>query len=426
MKTKSPLRALGQKVGLDLEYFLPSGLWVAGRYILLGVLSLLISIAFARLGTAELYGQYQFALAVVSLLSVLTIPGLNTVTLIAVAKGLPKVLIGATRICFQAGWLVSALVAILGIYYLSANDQSGVGWSLIGASALLPFFYGPNGWYTYYEGQRDFRSTTKRILLANGLVAAVLLFGLWQDWPLPALVISYFLVNAASTVYFYQEVRKKIDDDRSVPVDVKAGVLFTLQKSSSSLPDTVQPLVVSSLYGFSTLGIFMIAYTLVNSAAGLISALAATYLPLLLKYKKLLHGKIVVQNLGLGILLAAAYLLFVTVLFVPLYGTRFLDSFHLAQYFSGAVALMPLKQYFTSYFTAYGLPGLVIRANLISYALALAVFLLIGTISAVGSFVSYYVALQLAAVLILGTAYYRRVRGDLSGVATASRKTSSI
>jgi len=403
---------LSQKVGLDLDYFLPSGLWVGARYTILGILSLGISIAFARLGTAELYGQYQFSLALVSFLSVLTIPGLNTVALIAVAKGIPKVLLSATRICFQAGWLVSVLVALIGIYYLTIKDQPAVGWSLVGASALLPFFYGPNGWYTYYEGKRDFQSTTKRILLTNGLVALLLLWGLWQDWSLPILVIGYFFVNAALTTFYYQEIRKKISSDPPVNADVKAGVLYTLQKSSYTLPDTIQPLLISSLFGFGTLGIFMIAYALVNSANGLIGALSATYFPLLLKYKKLVHGRIVLQNLGLGLLLAIAYFSFVTVLFIPLYGTRFIDSFQLAQYFSGVVVLMPLKLYFSSYFTAQNAPGLLIRTNLASYAIAVAVFLLVGTTSVIASFVSYYAALQLATVIILGIAYYRRVRAE--------------
>jgi len=422
---KLPLHQLSQKVGLDLDYFLPSGLWVAMRYILLGIFSLGISIAFARLGTAELYGQYQFSLAVVSFLSVLALPGLNTVSLIAAAKGMPKVLLSATRVCFQASWLVSVLVAVIGIYYLAAKNQLGVGWSLVGASALLPLFYGPNGWYAYYEGQRDFRSTTKRILLTNGLIALLLLFGLWQDWSLPALVVSYFLVNAVLTVFFYQEVRKRIDNDTPAHVDVKAGVLYTLQKSSSTLPDTVHPLVVSSLYGFGTLGIFMIAYTLVNSASGLISALSATYFPLLLKYKKLVHGKIVLQNMALGLVLAAGYTIFVTYLFAPLYGERFLESFRLAQYFSSAVALIPLKLYFASYFTAHNEPGLVIRANLASYATALAVFLLLGVVGVTGSLVGYYVTLQLAAAFILGTAYYHRVRAKDYRDETAFKKTSS-
>src|SRR3989304_3173984 len=103
--SQASLDWLSKRAGLNLRYFLTSGSWVAGRYVLMGLLSLGISVAFARLGTAELYGQYQFVLAVVSFLSILSLPGLNTVTLIAVAKGIPRVLVDATRVCFRASWL---------------------------------------------------------------------------------------------------------------------------------------------------------------------------------------------------------------------------------------------------------------------------------------------------------------------------------
>lgn len=406
--TNLVLDRLGKKAGLNLRYFLSSGSWVAARYVLMGLLSLALSVAFARLGGKELYGQYQFVLAIVSFLAILTIPGLNIVALKAVAQDRPSVLVGATRISFRASFLLSLAVFLIGMFYLFSKGQPAVGWSLIGASLLLPFFYAPNGWYAFYEGQLDFKSSTKRVLITNGLVALVILFGLWKHWPLPLLIGIYFAVNAALTVFFYTEVRKKIHEPLPEKMDVKTGVLYTLQKSSSTLPETIQPFVIATLAGYGTLGIFAIAYTLVNSASGLVGALSATYFPLLMKYTKLWHRRIILQNLVLGILLAGAYWLFVKLFFLPLYGSNFLDSFYLALYFAGAVALLPLQFYFTNYFTAQTLPRLVIGANIVSYIVGLGVFLLLRNVGLTASLVGYVYATELASILILGVAYYRR------------------
>jgi O-antigen/teichoic acid export membrane protein len=401
------LDRLGKKAGLNLQYFLASGLWVSVRYVLMGLLSLAISVAFARLGGKELYGQYQFILAIVAFLSILSIPGLNIVSLKAVAKGAPNVLIAATRVCFKAAWLASLAVLVIGIYYLNFRGETAVGWSLVTASLLIPFFYGPNGWYTYYEGNLDFRSPTKRVLLTNGLVALVILLGLFQHWSLAVLVGSYFLINAVLSVFFYLEVKKKIREPAPKNVDVKNGVFYTLQKSSSALPQTIQPLIISSFFGYGTLGVFMIAYTLVNSASGLVGALSATYFPLLMKYTKLWHRRIIFQNLVLGILLAGAYWVFVKLLFVPLYGANFLDSYSLARYFAVAVALLPLQLYFQNYFTANTRPGLIVGANLASFAVALAVFLGLRGTGITQSLIGYVYALGLSSILILGLAYWR-------------------
>lgn len=402
----------GEKLGLNVRYFVASGSWVAARYILLGLLSLALSVAFARLGGKELYGEYQFSLAVVGFLSFLSLPGLNTVGLRAVASGKLGVLVSATRASFRISFLMSLIVALVGVYYLTSRGHVAVGWSLVAASILLPFFYGPNGWIAYYEGRLNFHAPTKRILLLNALLALFLLAGLWKHWPLPALVVGYYLVNASLTTAFYREVRKRIRDKVPKNVDLKAGALYTLQKFSSTVPDTAQPFVISTLFGYGALGIFMVAYTLANSASGLMGALAATYFPLLIKYARLSHLRIVLQNVVLGVLLAGAYWLFITVFFIPLYGMQFLDSFYLAQYFTGMVALLPLRLYLTNYFTAQTSGKIVTIANLVAFSIAIINFFLLTDFGLNEALIGYTYSLQISMVLILGVAYYRRVHKE--------------
>ena len=46
-------------IGLDINYFFKNGVWVLTRYLIIGLCGLAISSGFTRLGTKELFGQYQ-------------------------------------------------------------------------------------------------------------------------------------------------------------------------------------------------------------------------------------------------------------------------------------------------------------------------------------------------------------------------------
>jgi O-antigen/teichoic acid export membrane protein len=399
---------LSKKVGLNIPYFLTSSFWVVLRYSLLGILSLVTSIGFARLGSQTLYGQYQFVISLVSFFSVITLPGLNIVALKAVVNNLPGIIRDTARLCFRLSLVVGIVIILIGAYYLFKVQDTAIGWAFISAGIFVPFFYGPNGWYTFYEGKLDFASPTQRVLLMNGLVTMALLYGLWHDWPLIWLIAAYFAITSLLTSLYYLQVSHRIPH-KPQPVDMKAGINYTLQKWTLTLPETLQPLILTLVYDFATLGSFLIAYTLVNSAVGLVGALASTYFPLLMKYKQLPHKKIIMQNLAIGFVLASAYFVVVRFAFVPLYGANNTTSYQLAQYFSGIVLFLPLKLYFSNYFTAHARHKPIIISSIISYSIAVVVFFVLSN-HMVTALVSYLYTSHLVMIGMLGFSYLRSIR----------------
>ena len=404
----------GQRLGLNLRYFAVSGFWVTIRYILLGLISLATSVAFARLATQELYGQYQFVFSIISLLSLLSLPGLNTISLRGVSKGLLGTVVTTTKLSFRASWLVALATCLVGLFYLVQKNELATGWSLIGVSLFLPFLYGTNAWYTYYEGQTDFRSPTIRIPSMMAAGALWLVIGIWQHWSLPTLIIGYFGMSAVLTSFCYLEVLRRLRQAQtsqvSDTVSLQLGVAYTLQKFSSNIQETVQSLLVASLYDYAALGVISIGYILINSATGLVGALSSTYFPLLMRYKRLPHGKIIIQNLLIGIGLAAGYYTFVRLAFVPIYGGHLPDSFQLALSLAGALTFLPLRLYFASYLTAQHAPSTLTTANTVSYLLAAGIFLCLRAWAPTTAFTVYFYALQGSAVLILGFLYWQRTR----------------
>lgn len=369
------LTLASQRLGINLAYFLPNAITIVGRYVTTTLLGFLLSIAFARLAEKEVFGQYQYVLSVVSLLSIFSLPGLNTAALRAFVEGDERALERSVRYSFFGSLI--ATVTLLGIgFYNVTHAQPVLGFALCVAGVLLPFYYAPNSWYVYYEGRLQFHPATLRIILLNVVLLAAMTLGLVFHLSLVGLITIYFGLNAAMTIAFFLGGRRTVktapDKNR---LNLPYAFRCTLQKFTTTGGENIQMLTMSFVFGFTYLAIYQVAQSFVNIFNGLTSALSATYFPLLLKYKKLNHGFILIQNLGLGILFWIVYLAAVTFIFPPLYGAKYSEAVLLAKNLSFIMILVPLRHYLTSFFTARDRNTLITVTNLGANILALLLFL---------------------------------------------------
>ena len=143
------LKKYSARVGLNLEYFINNGFWIIIRYATLGVCGLIISSGFTRFFSQETYGQYQYVMSIVALLSIFSLPGFNILALRSVAKGNDGIIKSIVGLSFISSLV--ALVALVGFGVAKTlSGDSSVGYSLITAGLLFPLFFAPNTWYAYF------------------------------------------------------------------------------------------------------------------------------------------------------------------------------------------------------------------------------------------------------------------------------------
>ncbi len=406
------LDRVGQRLGLDVRYFATSGFWVAVRYVGLGLLSLATTTAFARLASPHLYGQYQYAFSLMSLVSVLSLPGLNILSLRNVAAGTPRAVIDTTTLSVRASWLITLALLSLGATYYLLLHEPVIGLSLIGVSLFMPLFYGLNAWYTYYEGQGIFRPVTIRVLGTMGAGALWLLVGLWRGLGVPSLLLGYVGISSLSIAHAYRRVQRHITDTAppKFPITVRTGVAYTLQKFSGGMQDSVQQLLVSWMFGYEALGSLLVGYVLINSATGLMGALSTTYFPQIMRARRLPHRRILLQQLAIGLVLTGGYYLFARLAFIPLFGSQAQQGYAASLLLAGGLSVLPLRLYFASYLTAHAAPSLLTVVQLTSFALAVLVLVATRSTALVTSFALYYYTLQLSLTLLLAAVYWRAIR----------------
>jgi len=413
-KLEKIIEKLTRVLSLDVKYFFKNGIWIFIRYIVIGLSGLIITISFARLGTKQMLGQYQFVLNFLAMLSVFSLPGLNTVALRGVASGKDGIIKKVFNKSFSWSLFAIPIIICYGIYQIFYSDEL-VGKTIILAGFLFPFFYASNTWYAFFEGKTLFKSASLRIILSNIVlalsIATVLYFKVNIFW----IIFFYLFANILMNGIFYLEVFKKARE-ASEKIDMKYGLTCTLQKFTYSFSESIPVLVISFIFGFELLAVYQVAYFLIALVIGFVSALSAMYMPLLFKYNRINHFKIIWQNLLIGLIFFIVFVIFIKLFFFIFYGENYRESYNLVRIFSFAVILIPLKVYLFNFFMAKNKNKFLIISNLFSSILALIVFYVIRSCGFLVSIPIYFYLFSLLVGIPLLINYFL----------IASRKTDSI
>ncbi len=407
---------LSKKAGLDLPYFINNGFWVSLKYGFLAITGLLISISFTRLSSKELLGQYQFVLSFLSVVSLLALSGLNTSALKSVTQNQDAAIIKAVKLSFLTSLIGVPIIIGWGAYEIFFQAQIILGWTFIVAGLIFPFFYAPNTWYVYFEGKSLFKASAIRAIIINLFSTIILILGIFLKFDLLGIIIAYLLSNTILQGIFYLEVVKKIKNKSANFLDVRYGIYVSVQKFVYGLYNNIPPIAISFVFGFEFVAIYYITYFVIGTISGFLSALAATYMPLLFKNIKLSYGKIIIQNIFIGIIFLIGFVIFLKYLFLLIYGENYLESLKLGHILSFLLVLMPVKIFLINYFTTQKKNGLIIVSFILSNGLAFAIFFLTKNTGFVSSVSFYLYSLQIFTILPLIVSYF----------STASRKDDSM
>lgn len=366
--TELLLQKIGTIIGLDLHYFFRSGKWVLLRYVVISATGLALTVTFTHFADKETFGHYQFALATIGILSIFSLPGLNTASMREAMRGN----FGGVKKSIYLSFFLSLLIAVFGaaigtwMIFLKGNEASGL--AILAAALVAPFFYGPNNWYVFYESKLDFKSTTIRIMFSSVIaaIAAIILIIFEREalW----IVLAYLGIQSIfGWIYFAEAVRKFTGLARGSVLDIKYGIACTIQKfTATTLNENFPTLMIATAYGFQNLAIFQVAYFCFASLSGLFGAFASTYTPLLFKYGEIRVYRAIFQNLALGITLAFVYLTAVWLLFLPVFGTAYQSSLSIALAFAIFIPFVPVKIFLSSYYSSRNRNSFISATNVFS------------------------------------------------------------
>lgn len=341
---------IGQSINLDLPYFVKNGFWVTMRQIVVILSGFAISIAFARLSSQEILGHYQFVLSILSLASILSVPGLNTSIIQSVARGYEGDYKETVRKSFLWSLLGVPTILIIGLYYYTQNNST-LGLSIMIASVFFPFIYAPNTWDSFLQGKKRFDISTFYTSVQstlNALVTVAVVY--WSQNNLLAIIIFYLLSYSFFNIFYYLQSLKYVSNQKKDPDTIRYGFFLTKTSLLTIIAENLDKIIIGAFISPAALA----AYYIISVIPLKIKDSLKPFLGLLLPKFSVLEEDIftIIKKrkrlfsfflLGLAIATAVYYFSIEKLNFL-IFGPEYQEYYHYSHYYAVLVFLaLPLN-----------------------------------------------------------------------------------
>jgi|GEM_PF-1117195 len=269
----------GKKLGLDLPYFISSGFWMTlrqGTEIVSGFFLLAI---FARYTTKEVFGQYQLIISIFNIVSILSLPGINTAVLRSVARGDDGDYKLGVRISFFWSLLgIPALLIVGSYYYFFVNHT--IGTALMVSSIFFPVFFAPNTWPFFLQGKKLYKAlfgfNSVRAVL-NAVTTALVIFV--SKGNLFPVIMAYFVSYSFFSVFYYIKSQKYVENDRKDPDMEKYGKFITKISAFNLFAENADKIIISFMLSVSDIAVFSVISMVAVKLRGFINPIFSVAFP---------------------------------------------------------------------------------------------------------------------------------------------------
>lgn len=278
-QTKAKVNEYSKRYQIDLAYAIKNEFWV---YLRLGIsllIGLAVSVTFARLVPKEVYGQYNFILAILAIASLLSIPGLASAVARSTARGYEGNYKQAVKTRFL--WSLLGIPALLGVgaYYYYYNTQI-IGIGLMMSSIFLPFIYAPNTWDSFLAGKKRFDLAARYGSLQVAISAAAIIGILFLNASHLVLILAAYLITSSLLAcLLYWRSLKYIENKAKDNECQKYGYFLTTTNIVGTLAKNIDKILIGILLGAPKLAIYAIAIVIPTRLADVLKLAWSPFTP---------------------------------------------------------------------------------------------------------------------------------------------------
>jgi O-antigen/teichoic acid export membrane protein len=276
---KAKIKEYGQRYRIDLAYVIKNEFWVYLRQGISLIISLAVPIAFARLAPKEVYGQYNFILAILAIASLLSIPGLNQAVVRSTARGYEGSYKQAVKTSFL--WSLLGIPALLGVgaYYYYYSTQI-IGICLMMSSIFFPFIYAPNIWDSFLTGKKRFDVAARYGIIQAATNAAAIIGILFLNADRLVLILAAYLITSSlMACLLYRQSLRYIENNARDDECQKYGYFLTTTNIVGTLATNIDRILIGILLGAPELAIYAIAIAIPTRIKDLQKFVWAPFMP---------------------------------------------------------------------------------------------------------------------------------------------------
>jgi len=256
---KDRLNEYSRRYQIDLAYAIKNEFWVYFRLGVSLLIGLGVAIAFARLAPKEVFGQYTFILAILAIISLFSIPGLNSAVLRSTARGNEGNYEKAVKTSFL--WSLLGIPALLGLgAYYYYFDSAVIGFGFMVCSVFFPFIYAPNTWDSFLIGKKRFDLRAKWGIIQSAINAVAIVAVLFLNAQNLVLILIAQLVSSSCVAcWLYFRSLKYIENQVADGECQKYGYFLTTTNIVGTIANNIDKILIGVLLGTQDLALYAIA-----------------------------------------------------------------------------------------------------------------------------------------------------------------------
>lgn len=261
---------IGNLRNFDLAYFIRNSPPLFISDLISSGSAFLLIYVFTNYATSEIYGQYQYVFSILGVLSLFSLPGVNTAIAQSSARAFDSVLQEGTKLRLKSALIGSAALILVASYFFSRASLD-LFMGLMIAAVLFPTYYGLDTFLSFLQGKKKFLpfSLVSSLLFLLPILATIIVVLLNCEFQY--VIMIRLGVTSLLNVIFFQFVKARYT--KNVRIDKEAmrygkhtsmiGVLGTIHYNLSSL-------VVGTFLGFEELAVFSIGNSIRRALQSLI------------------------------------------------------------------------------------------------------------------------------------------------------------
>lgn len=348
---------------LSNRAMMDGGIWLFFEKILLLGKGLLLAYLYANWLSREVYGQYQFVIAFLGVVSVLIFPGMGVAMVQALARNKDGIFSRAASLLFRTSFFGSIVLVLSALAYFLLSEVN-LAKSLLLLAVVFPGYIVMNIWRYYYTGKVRFDLLVKTSIIFETISLLFTLFALFFFPQLVWLVIFGIVLPIPFSLLLVWKLYVKTRDMDSDDDNIHFGKRISYTVGLSTLATYGDKLLLGHFLGFSELAVYSIAMIIPEQAKG---AIASFMVPLLPQYS-------VAEKKGemrdhfiffVVISFACAMMLYLLMpIFFKIVFPQYVDGTSFARMLLGVLLFIPFVLLET-FFRAKKKERVVFRANLI-------------------------------------------------------------
>lgn len=350
---KEKLNPLIQKLNkltkVDVVYLAKGGFWINSTSAVSSIVSLILSILFARYVPKDIFGIYKYIISIASIAAAFSLTGMNVAVMKAVAQGHDGIFKKSIIEQLKWSWIQLLFMWSFSAYYFYQGNST-YGTTFLAISILSILSCVTNTYNAVLYGKKDFKTSAIYGITASGFnlfLMALIIF--YQSTSVFLLVSTYYAATAAANAYFCFKTyrRYKMNEQKEfLASDITYGKHVSVMGAISTLAAQLDNVLVYHLLGPASLATYSFATVIPERIRVSFSFISAIAFPKIAKNKQSdlnnnLNNK-VIQLIFTGLVISLFYALIAPFLFHWLF-PQYNSSIVYSQVFSISLVAIALN-----------------------------------------------------------------------------------